>query len=301
MKEHINQIYDRMFKRIFSLSNIAIINLINGLFNTNYPPDSTVEYPNKEFVSATLTKRFADILVFIQGVPYHLEAQMTTDKSIAVRAFEYGFQTAMSTGEDDSVIKFPEPIIIYLDTAVIVPETSRLTVDFGTQGTFQYRVRNFKYQEHEIKELNQKKLIILIPFQLLKLRKIIEKSPTHENFNMLQDLIMNDILCSIGANLTFGNITKDDASQLRELTLQLYDHIYSNYEQLGGFDDMKPLLEGALELPLDKYRIRIDELEQEKASLEQKEATLENEKAALEKEKAAWEKEKAELLMKLQV
>ena len=45
MEEQIYQIYDRIFKRIFTLSNLAIVNMINGLFYTNYPPDSTVTYP----------------------------------------------------------------------------------------------------------------------------------------------------------------------------------------------------------------------------------------------------------------
>lgn len=51
MKE-IHKIYDKIFKRIFALSNLVIINLINGLFGTNYPLDSDITYPNKESVNA---------------------------------------------------------------------------------------------------------------------------------------------------------------------------------------------------------------------------------------------------------
>lgn len=284
MSNEIYQIYDRIFKRIFSLSNLAIINLINGLFDKNYPSDSNVEYSNTEFINTGLQKRFADVLVFINNIPYHLEAQMTDDGSIVVRVFEYGFHSAMYHRSNDSVLRFPDPVIIYLDSEKDYPETSSLTLDFGTQGTFLYHVKNFLYQKHEIKELNQKKLIILIPFHLLKLRHVIEKDTSQRNFQLLQELIINDILSSIKANLTVGNITVDDASQLRELTLQLYDHIYSHYEELGGYADMKPLLDGALELPLDKYRIRIDELEQEKQSLKQEKQSLEQERQSLEQE-----------------
>ena len=293
MSDKISHIYDRIFKRIFNLSNLAIINLINGLFHTSYPPDSAVEYPNKEFVNAGLQKRFADVLVFIQGHPYHIEAQMTTDGSIVLRAFEYGFHSALSSRETDTKLRFPEPVIIYLDTEVDIPSKSSLILDFGSQGTFTYQVRNFIYQEHEIRELNQKKMIILIPFHLLKLRKLIQKAPTEENFRILQNLISDDILSSIKANLTVGNITVDDASQLRELTLQLYEHIYKHYEELGGYTDMKPLLDGALELPFDKYRIRIDELEQEKASIEERAQTLESRALTLEQENRRLQEELA--------
>ena len=295
MDEIIYQIYDRIFKRIFNLSNLAIINLINGLFGTNYPSDSPIEYLNKEFVTQHLEKRFADVLLSIQGTLYHLEAQMTFDGSIVVRAFEYGFQHAISSRTDNSALHFPEPIVIYLDTGVEVPEYSSLTLDFGTQGTFEYQVKNFVYQKHEIQELNQKKLIVLIPFQLLKLRKIVEDKPTRENFNLLQNVMINDIIKSIKANQQVGNITVDDANQLRELTLQLYDHIYAHYEELGGHDNMKPLLEGAMELPLDKYRIQIDELEHEMDALVQKKAALEQKSAALEQKSAALEEENRKL------
>ena len=50
-------------------------------------------------------------------------------------------------------------------------------------------------------------MIILIPFELLKLRRVIEKSRTPENLNALQHLINHDILEAIQLNLDAGNIT----------------------------------------------------------------------------------------------
>ena len=114
-------------------------------------------------------------------------------------------------------------------------------------------------------------------------------SPTKENFDQLKYLIENDILDSIKANLHFGNTTQDDANQLKELTRQLYEHIYKHYEELGGYQEMKQLLYGALELPLDKYRIKIDELEAAAQKLEAK-----NRKAYEEKQKAYEEKQQLE-------
>ncbi len=134
-------------------------------------------------------------------------------------------------------------------------------------------------------------MILLIPFQLLKLRKIIEKSPTEKHFKMLQELIQNDILASIKANLQVGNITEDDARQLYELTGILYEHIYKHYDELGGNSDMRPLLDGAIELPLDKYRIRIDELEKQNIAIEQEMKKLQVEKSSWEEERKHFEEE----------
>lgn len=255
------------------MSSLAIINLVNALFGTNHSQKSEVVYLNKEFVSRNLDKRFADIFLQISDVTYHLEAQMTKDKNIVLRVFEYGFYHAMETrGEETDILHFPEPIVIYLDTETDIPQTSELLIDFGEQGNFIYKVENFIYQNHEIRELNQKKMVILIPFKLLKLRNIVKENPTPENFAALQDLVLHDIIGSIKANLDVGNITEDDADELKELTLQLYQHIYQHYEVLGGNDDMKQLIEGAMELPGDKYRNEIAELKEEKARiLEEKE------------------------------
>lgn len=267
MEKQIYDIYDRIFKRIFNMSTLAIINLVNALFGTHHSTDSEVIYLNKEFIPKTLDKRLADVFLQINEITYHLEAQMTKDSNIVLRVFEYGFYYAMENWEDHNILHFPEPIIIYLDSESNIPEYSVMTLDFGVQGLFEYRVNNFVYQEHELRELNQKKMIILIPFQLLKLRKIIEKSPTQENFDLLQNLILSDIIGSIKANLNVGNITETDAEELKELTLRLYEHIYQNYEELGGHRDMKQLIEGALELPGDKYRNEIEELKLENARI----------------------------------
>ncbi|MDC7288341.1 hypothetical protein NXH76_11060 [Blautia schinkii] len=143
-------------------------------------------------------------------------------------------------------------------------------------------------------EINQRKLVVLIPFQLLRLKNIISKNPSRDNFQKLQKLIQNDIIYSIEANLKVGNITLEDADQLRELTRQLYDHLYAHYFEIGGCEEMKPLLEGAMELPGDKYRIRIDELEQRGRQLEAERAKAEEECERLRKENEEYQRLKKE-------
>lgn len=81
-------------------------------------------------------------------------------------------------------------------------------------------------------------MIILIPFQLLKLRKLLEKDRSEENLNALKNLIQNDIIGSINVNLELGNITANDAQKLRRLTHRLYEHIYSHYREMEELNDM---------------------------------------------------------------
>ena len=142
-------------------------------------------------------------------------------------------------------------------------------------------------------------MIILIPFKLLKLKNIIKQNPTPENFAALQELVLHDIIGSIKANLEVGNITENDAEELKELTLQLYKHIYQQYDKLGGGDHMKQLIEGAMELPGDKYRNEISELKEKLAEAAREKAEeVAKVKAEAEKAKAEAEKAKAEAIAK---
>ena len=178
--EEIYQIFDKAFKRILTLSDKAVINLINGLFGTNYPTNSKITYNWTEHEDKDLKKTLSDSILTINGRDsYHIEAQMTEDEEIVFRVFEYGFghayknRTIVSGGER---MVFPRPCIIYLDEGKkdSIPDEYSLVLQFENQGEFLYKVPLVKLQNISIQELNEKKLIILLPFLLLKLRKKIE-------------------------------------------------------------------------------------------------------------------------------
>lgn len=242
MADNIAQIYDKIFKKIITLSSVAVTNLINGLFDTDYPPDSTIEYNWTEFHDDNLKHILADTILTINGCHYyHMEAQMERDDDIVFRVFEYGFGHASRHRENTNgqyVLHFPEPKIIYLYYEGPVPDTYELTLDFGTQGSFCYHAPVCKFPEISTQEINDRKMVILIPFQLLKLRKLMKKERSEENRQLLINLIQNDIIGSIDTNLRLGNITHGDCRRLKRLTLKLYEHIYAHYEELEVVTNM---------------------------------------------------------------
>ncbi len=169
------------------------------------------------------------------------EAQLEKDEDIVFRVFEYGYHHAdrmRASSTDYYVLHFPEPKIIYLYATKDIPDIYTLRLDFGTQGYFDYKVPVFKYLETSLEDLNQKKLIILIPFQLLKLRKLLQKNRSPENLQALQNLIQHDILGSIETNYKLGNISMNDAYRLQQLTKLLYDYIYAHYAEVKELNDM---------------------------------------------------------------
>lgn len=258
MSTQIYHIYDKIFIKILTLSSTAVVNLINGLFDTDYPTDSTVTYNWTEFENDDLRRILADTILTINGkYSYHMEAQMTEDEDIIFRVFEYGYHHAdrhrryavdLVTDADGHInpgsiesgceLVFPEPKIIYLSSSEKTPDEYTLRLNFGSQGSFLYKVSTFKFLETSLDELNRRKMIILIPFQLLKLRKLMEKNRSKENLDALKNLIQNDIIGSIEENLTLNNITLDDARKLRRLTHKLYQHIYAHYDEMEVLNEM---------------------------------------------------------------
>ena len=300
MAEQIYQIFDKIIKKILTLSAVSVINLINGLFGTNYPKDSTISYNWTEFEDDELRRTLADtILTINERHSYHIEAQMYEDGDIVFRVFSYGYQHAernRTSSKGTYILKFPEPKIIYLYASGKIPETYSLDLDFGTQGHFIYKVSTFNFMETSLEELNQKKLVILIPFQLLKLRKLLEKDRCPENLKALQNLIQNDIIGSIETNLKLGNISMDDARRLRRLTKKLYDYIYAHYEEMEVLNEMT---DESLLLDFDiiekEHAKALAEKEKsfQKVLAEMDNALLEKESALQEKANALQEKDNA--------
>ena len=263
MEQEIYQIYDKIFKKILTLSGKAVINLINGLFDTDYPIDSTIRYNWTEFVDDELRRILADTIVTVnEEHSYHMEAQMTEDENIVFRVFDYEYAHANRyrvMGEEECELNFPEPKVIYLYSGK-APDEFRLKLNFGTQGSFTYRIPTFKFLECTAEELNRKKMVILIPFALLKLRKIMEKERSAANLESLKKLIQDDILGNINRNLETGNITVDDARKLKRQTQMLYEHIYAHYEEMKELNEMT---DESLMLDIDVIEKEQEKREQE--------------------------------------
>ena len=248
---NIHDIYDRACKRCLSLSQKSTILLINGLYDKDYPPDSAVTYHWTEHEDHDLNRTLADTIITINHLDsYHIEIQMYPDQEIVMRVFEYGYHHAVTNRQGKDILLFPSPKILYLYEDGNAPDYHELTIYFGDQGQFVYRVPTFSYLKMNLDELNRRKLIVLIPFQLLRLRKAIEKERAPENLEQLKYLIQHDIIGTIKENMAAGNITAIEGQKLQRITLQLYRHIYEKYDELekAGVNQMA---EEALILDVD--------------------------------------------------
>jgi hypothetical protein len=271
----VNQIYDKILKRILTLSSGAVINFINGLFGTNFPLNSKIVYNWTESVDDKLGKTISDTILTIhvgeEKHRFHLEAEIdcgsTNDISIVLRVFEYGYRDALKhreVGKDKITLKFPAPKIILLEHNSNSPDEVTLELDFGAGKTIEFAVPTVKFLDYTIEELNARRMVILLPLYLLKLRRQIEKAVkegvVRQNAQALKDLINNGILKVINESEKAGHIESYDAYVLAGLVKRLYGYLYGNvheFEEEGVksmFEDML-LVDGEEEIWNEKLRI----------------------------------------------
>jgi len=244
-------LFDLMFKRLMHLSSVAIVHFINGLFGTNHPPDSTVDYPKTESVTRNLGHFISDVLIVIaKTFTYHIEAQIDNDENMAVRVFEYDWQSGLlSKTVSGNVIdvKIPRSIVIYWETTKSTPKTVILRLHFYDGTTFDYKVESFKFLDYTLKELEAKNLVILLPFYLLKLRKRVNaalKLPAAKSKAKLSALsvelrkIEEELMSVLERSRKAGVISESDSLEILEHSGKMREELYSSYEEFMEEESM---------------------------------------------------------------
>ena len=226
------------------------------------------------------------------------------DNSIMLRMFDYGFNHSKKRPEDiydDDGIRcgvrliFPKQVVIYLDSNKHIPDSYMITLVVEGGKEFSYSVPTIKFQDADMSEVIRKHMIILLPFKLLKIRERFKKeykSYTESGDNErlqsvvqeLRDIYERDIIKTIEASFKNEEISRHDMEVLIKLTIRLFDHLYSKYSSLKEVDNM--LYDQSLDLDIDRYMDRIEELEEEVTQL-----TVEKEKVIVEKDNTIAEKD----------
>jgi hypothetical protein len=276
--DNIVQIYDKIFKRILTLSNVAVINFINGIFGKNYPKDSKLTYNWTENVKNNLDKTIADTIITVNDTEkFHAEVQINNDNTIALRVFDYGYQEALKykkVEQDRIILEFPQSKIIFLEHNTNTPDNVILELRFKNQDSYEYTVPTMKFLSYSIDELNTQNLVVLLPLYLLKLRKEIEKDKSKENAIKLKTLINDGIIKSIEDNEKAGNITYDDTRVLIDLLGKLYTHLYGNIKKFKE-EGVKDMITEKLILDSDIVRYEAERKAEKLAKKREENAKLE--------------------------
>ena len=248
-KREIKQIFDLIFKDLMYLSDAAVIHFINGLFGKNHPLDSSVEHPNTESVSKSLKRLHSDMIIIIGGVhAYHIEAEIKGggNINIVIRVFEYGLAEALRTktvseGGRKISIKFPEARVIYWESSRNTPDEVTLALEYPDGGSYEYRVKAFKFLEHEVEELERGKLAILLPFYVLKLRrKAVSAKTSQRRAELAAEMkaIMDSLVAAIDRARETGLMSEPDEQIVMEHMERLYKELFAQFGEFKEADIM---------------------------------------------------------------
>ena len=268
----ISQIFDKIIKRLLQggVSKTAVVSLINGLYSENFvPSESELTHLSTEGVDGDLKRTLADIIISIRVGGrvrrFHLEAQTDDDHIIVIRVFEYGFRDALrhkiSKG-NKITLPFPTPAIIFLEHTDSTPEEVILELDFGKHGKIDYPVPAMKLLNYSVDELREKKMTILLPLYLLKLRREVENAKNRKNnreevlkqkAKEVKALIEDALLPAILETEQAGHITHNDAFELLRQLKRLYNYLYGDIKEFND-EEVNPMttLSDIIELEYDK-------------------------------------------------
>ena len=191
---------DEVLKFLFSTSNKALVNLLNGIFEEKFEPDEVeVSVSNNEFIEDDLGilrgDLFLDVLEKRDKVSYHIEFQTKNDSSMVIRMFEYGFrkgkeQFRQNQGkekvQDIRTIYFPKQKVIFFEENSSIEDEIKLRVVFPNEQEIIYKVEVMKYWEYTDELLCEKKMYPLLPLQLFMLRKELETATKKNDVRMLK-------------------------------------------------------------------------------------------------------------------
>ena len=119
-----------------------------------------------------------------------------------------------------------------------MPDDYTLTLE-KNDGTLmcEYKVPVVKLPEISVEELNDRKMVVLLPFQVLKCRKLIKKGRITD-VSELKRIVENDIIGNIDYNVELGNIEQEDAFKLKRYLKSLCRYLGKHHKELEAMRDM---------------------------------------------------------------
>jgi len=241
---------DEIMKLLFSVSKPLLIRAINYFFNENYDEndDVPIKFNDKESVSDDLRLSIADLVLQVAKPPvYHFEFQLsktTSDNKMVIRMFKYGVQQALNTKKEldtETTLYFPKQAVLYLEEGESPKDDLKLKLIFpitenGAQ-TVIYKVIVKRIWEIGKEEKMEKGLYFLLPLDLFRIRRKVEKTKTADDMEYKQ--LSNEIktatieIARAATELRdMGKIADEDHDKILTVTGYLFNYFAYRYANL---------------------------------------------------------------------
>ncbi len=244
----INMVYDRSFKRMFTLSEKMLVKFVNKVFGKNFPVDSKVTFLDKDSENADGSKLEKDTYFSICGERFHIEAQAYQDDMI-IRLFSYAVSSTHDGYEiiDDthSIFRMPMQAVVFLKDTDRSKDKLYIKLILPDEQEIEYSVHAVRALGYSPAELVENDLELLLPFQIIRLygrAKNYNKylSETKEKFLSDFSNMCNDVVTTIAQLHHIGKINNDEYHEMLDITRTLEKHVYKNIDDIfkKGADKM---------------------------------------------------------------
>lgn len=250
-----------------------ILPLIREVFHKTYPDETVIRLIATEYVvrrihkeeGSTLNSVYADIAVQIgKRDIYHLECQMNKDKGMVLRMLEYDIHIGLTHGIEITSDKLalgagmemlvPRSVILYLNHIDNVPSEETCTIRFADGTSCKYHVPVMKVQNYSLKMIEEKHLIMLIPFLPIRFRKYLEQKPISEAVRKELTEFIRKCIMIIEREKTNGTLTGLVDEDLIEFLSITCDYLFKNEPEL--YKEVHELMNPTIKLT----RERADEI-----------------------------------------
>ncbi len=169
-------IYDGVFRTILNDCRKLVIPVINEVFRETYTGEEEVRFfQNEHFLDQqdeADKERITDTNFTVFGKTpkkYHIECESSLpDGKITIRLFEYDAQIALDEGdvtEETLTVTFPNTAVLYLRTYKKTPDKMKYVI-VTPGGMVQYDIPIMKMQKYSLKDIFEKRLLMLLPFYI---------------------------------------------------------------------------------------------------------------------------------------
>lgn len=181
-----NRIFDDVFRTMVERMPWLVIPVMNEVFHTDYVEGEELIPVHNEHQTKS-GEVITDSCLRIRNHTNHIECQSSPDYIMAIRMIEYDFAIALEDVTQKNglfEIHFPKSCTLYLRHTKNTPDELIVRVYFdeenNNKNTVEYRALIVKVQEYTGDEIFRKKLLLFLPFYIMRYENQLEKIQGNE-------------------------------------------------------------------------------------------------------------------------
>ena len=209
-------LWDEILKYIINKMPEQLLPLIKEIFGKDYPKDTKItllstEY-SKQNKNGTLSAILTDITILVNDNDvYHIECQIKNDGEMVIRMVEYDFHIALQHGKYEKngmyTIEFPNSVVIYPALNKKIPDQLACRLLFPDGSSHIYKVPTVKIQSYSLEQIQNKHLILFLPYTLLRFAPRLKSKRQPLTKNELTTFVQK-IIVVLESEKAHGNISE---------------------------------------------------------------------------------------------